>query len=53
MELNGGWGGGGGGCLKHFMKKRCKRQIKEKLRIKKKSDRLHVKWKRYDHLFNS
>ena len=38
------------------MKRKCKKQIK-KLRIEKvlktKSDKLYVKWKRYDDSFNS
>ena len=39
------------------MKKNCKRLIKKKFRIekvlKRKGDKLHVKWKRYDNRFNS
>ena len=39
------------------MKKNCKRQINKKFRIekviKKKGDKLYVKWKGYDSSFNS
>ena len=39
------------------MKKNCKRTTKEKFRkkklIKKKDDKLYVKWKGYDNSFNS
>ena len=39
------------------MKKNCKRQIKKEFRIeeviKRKSDKLYVKWKGYDNFFNS
>ena len=40
-----------------FMKMNCKRLIKKKFRIekvvKKKGDKLYVKWKGYDNYFNS
>ena len=40
-----------------FMKKNCKKTSQEKFRIenliKRKGDKLHVKWKRYDNSFNS
>ena len=43
--------------LEHFMKKNYKRLINKKLKQKKvierKGDKLHVKWKGYDNLFNS
>ena len=38
------------------MKRNCKKQIKKfriEKTIKRKSDKLHVKWKGYDHSFNS
>ena len=39
------------------MKKNCKKLVKKKFRIEKvlnrKSDKLYVKWKGYDNLFNS
>ena len=39
------------------MKKNCKKTSQEKFRIekviKRKGDKLHVKWKRYDNSFNS
>ena len=42
--------------LEVFMKKNCKRLIK-KIRIekvlKRKGDKLYVKWKQYDNSFNS
>ena len=40
-----------------FTRKNCKKQIKQNLEltkvIKKKSDKLYVKWKGYDNSFNS
>ena len=43
--------------LEHFMKKNYKRLINKNLKQKKvverKGDRLHVKWKGYNNLFNS
>ena len=43
--------------LEHFMKKNYKRLINKNLKQKKvierKGDKLHVKWKGYDNLFNS
>ena len=43
--------------LEHFMKKDYKRLINKNLKQKKvierKGDKLHVKWKGYDNLFNS
>ena len=42
--------------LERIMKKNCKRQIKQKTVekvIKIKVDKLYVKWKVYDNLFNS
>ena len=43
--------------LEHFIKKSCKRQAKKEFRIekvtKRKDDRLYVKWKGYENLFNS
>ena len=43
--------------LESFMKKNCKKQIKKCLELKKvikrKSDKLYVKWKGYDNSFNS
>ena len=45
------------GTLERLMKKNCKRQIITEFRnekvIKKKGDKLHVKWKGYFNLFNS
>ena len=45
------------GTLQRLMKKNCKRQIITEFRtekvIKKKGDKLHVKWKGYVNLFNS
>ena len=38
------------------MKRNCKKQIKKfriEKTIKRKGDKLHVKWKGYDHSFNS
>ena len=34
--------------LEHFMRKNCRKQIKKNL-----GDKLYVKWKGYDNLFNS
>ena len=43
--------------LEHFMKKNCKRLIKKRFRIekilKRKGDKLYVKWKGCDNSFNS
>ena len=43
--------------LKHFMKKNCKKTNKKQFRvekvIKKKGNKLYVKWKGYDNSFNS
>ena len=39
--------------LEHFMKKNYKILIKTKKVIKRKGDKLYVKWKGYDSLFNS
>ena len=45
--------------LGRFMKTNCKKQIKKKKKIrienliKRKFDKLYVKWKGYDSLFNS
>ena len=43
--------------LEHFMKKNYKRLIKTEFRIakviKRKGDKLYVKWKGYNSLFNS
>ena len=43
--------------LERFMKKKCKTQIKKQLRkekvIKKKRNKLYVKWKDYNNSFNS
>ena len=43
--------------LKHFMKKNCKKLINNNLELKKvikrKGDKLYVKWKGYDSSFNS
>ena len=43
--------------LKHFTKKNCKKQIRKSLElkkgIKKKGNKLYVKWKDYDSSFNS
>ena len=39
-----------------FKKQNCKKQIKKSLELKKqqkKGDKLYVKWKRYNNLFNS
>ena len=41
----------------HFIKKNCTKQIKKNLEqkkyLKKKVDKLYVKWKGYDNRFNS
>ena len=41
--------------LEHFTKKNCKNQIKKKVRIekviKRKGDKLYVKWKEYNNSF--
>ena len=41
----------------HFIKKYCKKKIKKKFRIekiiKKKGDKIYVKWKGYNNSFNS
>ena len=45
--------------LEQFMKKNCKKQIKKnselnsELLIKRKDDKIYVKWKGYDSSFNS
>ena len=43
--------------LEYFMKKNCKKQTKKKIRIdkviKRKRNKLYVKWKGYDNSFNS
>ena len=43
--------------LEHFMKKNCKMLIKKNLEqkkyLRKKGDKLYVKWKGYDNSFNS
>ena len=43
--------------LEHFMKKNCKKTNKKEFRIekviKKKGNKLYVKWKGYDNSFNS
>ena len=43
--------------LEVLMKKNCKKTSQEKFRIekvlKRKGDKLHVKWKGYDNRFNS
>ena len=43
--------------LEHFMKKNCKKNDQQEFRIekviKKKGDKLYVKWKGYDNSFNS
>ena len=43
--------------LERFTKKNCKKQIKKKFRvekaIKRKGDKLYVKWKGYDNSFDS
>ena len=43
--------------LEHLKKKNCKRQVKKNLELKKvirkKGNKLYVKWKRYDNSFNS
>ena len=41
--------------LEHFMKNNCKRLIKKNLEkvLKRKGDKLYVKWKGYDNSFNS
>ena len=43
--------------LEHSIKKNCKRKMKKKFRIekviKRKGDKLYVKWKEYDSSFNS
>ena len=43
--------------LEHFMKKNCKKTNRKEFRtekvIKKKGDKLYVKWKGYDNSFNS
>ena len=40
-----------------YMKKNCKKTIQKEFRIekilRKKGDKLYVKWKGYDHFFNS
>ena len=40
--------------LEHFMKKNCRKQIKRNLGLKKKREgnKLYVKWKGYDNLYN-
>ena len=44
-------------CLELFTKKNSKKQIKKNLErkkvIKRKDNKLHVKWKGYDNSFNS
>ena len=43
--------------LEHFMKKNCKKKDQKEFRIekviKKKGNKLYVKWKVYDNSFNS
>ena len=43
--------------LEGFMKKNCKKLVKEKFRIKKvikrKDDNFYIRWKGYDNSFNS
>ena len=43
--------------LEHFMKKNCKKANQKEFRIekviKKKGNKLYVKWKRYDNSLNS
>ena len=43
--------------LEHFMKKNCKKTNQKEFRmekvIKKKENKLYVKWKGYDNSFNS
>ena len=41
--------------LEHFMKKKCKKQIKKNSELKKqpKGDKIYVKGKGYDNSFNS
>ena len=43
--------------LEHFMKKNCKKENQKEFRIekviKKKGNKLYVKWKRYDNSLNS
>ena len=43
--------------LERFTKKNCKNQIKNKIRvekvIKRKGDKVYVKWKGYDSAFNN
>ena len=43
--------------LEHFMKKNCKKANQKEFRmekvIKKKENKLYVKWKGYDNSFNS
>ena len=45
----------GENLLEHFVKKNCKRLIKKNIEnvLKRKGDKLYVKWKRHDNSFNS
>ena len=44
-------------CLEHFTKKNCKKQMEKEFGvekvIKRKDDKLYVKWKGYDNSFNN
>ena len=39
--------------LEHFMKKNCKKEFRIEKVLKRKGDKLYVKWKGYDNSFNS